>query len=379
MADCRSCKSELPERGSYCPVCGSMVRCRECEHLLELDARFCVNCGTSTDESEMTAGLNDGRGKSTGLAHNVVEFEEDTKRRRFRASVSDRAIDSISEPLALFLANRTGEPFKRRQRPSSGGTDNSQHSLPGFVEGADIIDIGKKTDTENLLDKLPLPERRETEQLGKIFLRNIDGQLRLMNSQLKQNNQSDFVRRLSVLFLHEHAMAGEEMVPRERLRKILEDVKVYDGNARKWIANTDLLSHDEDSIGLSFPGREWAEKVLREIADPNIETKWTLESRTSGRKGSGGRKAKGILEKKRGKVGDKRRIQGDSYQARVRKMIDEDFFNKERSSEEVQKELKRQGFEFPLSRINAALKTFTQKGKLSRDDIAQDEWRYRNN
>ena len=372
MADCRSCRSELPERGFHCPACGLLVRCRKCGDILELDARFCVNCGISTEESEMTAGFNDGRGKSVGSTHNVVEFEEDTRSRRFRASVSDRAIDSISEPLAFFLANRNGEQFKRRRRPSAGGVDSSQSSLPGFTKEAEIVDTGTTTNTENPSESSLPPERREAEQLGKIFHRNTDGQLRLMNSRLKQNSQSDFVIRLSVLFLHAHATAGEEMVLREKLNKILKDAKVYDGNARKWIANADLLSHDEDSIGLSLPGRERAEEVLREVADPNIDTKWTLGSRTSGQK------AKNISEKKKGKVGDKRRTQGDSYQARVRKLIDEDFFNKERSSEEVKKELKRQGFEFTLGRINAALKIYTQKEKLSRDEIAPNKWRYKN-
>ncbi len=372
MVDCQSCKNELPERGLYCPSCGSQARCRKCEDILEIAARFCVNCGTSTEESEMTTGLNDGREKSVGSTHNVVEFEEDTRSRRFRASVSDRAIDSISDPLAFFLAHGTGEPFKRRRRPSAGGVDNSQSSLPGFTKEADTIDAETKADTKNPPEGLLLPERREAGPLGEIFHRNTDGQLRLMNSRLKPKNQSDFVRRLSVLFLHEYAKAGEDMVSREKLNKILEDAKVYDGNARKWIANNDLLSHDGDLIGLSLPGRERAEEVLWEVANPDIDPKWTLGSRTSGQK------AKNISEKKKGKVGDKRRTQGDSYQARVRKLIDEDFFNKERSSEEVQKELKRQGFAFPLSRINSALRTFTQKGKLSRDDVAQDEWRYKN-
>ena len=372
MAACRSCKSELPERGVHCPSCGALARCRECEDILELDARFCVNCGTSTEESEMPAGFNDGRGKSAGYAQNIVEFEEDTRSRRFRASVSDRAIDSISDPLAFFLAHRTGEQFKRRRRPAAGGVDNSQSSLLGFAKEADIVDAGTKADAENPSERLFLPERREAEPLGEIFHRNADGQLRLMNSRLKPKNQSDFVRRLSVLFLHEHAKAGEDMVSREKLNKILEDAKVYDGNARKWIANNDLLSHDGDLIGLSLPGREWAEEVLREVANPDIDPKWTLGSRTSGQK------AKNISEKKKGKVGDKRRTQGDSYQARVRKLIDEDFFNEDRSSAEVQKELERQGFKFLSSRINAALKTFTQKEKLSRDEVAPDEWRYKN-
>ena len=379
MDDCRSCKNELPTHGYFCPSCGLPVRCRECKYLLEPDARFCSSCGAPTKEHEATAGPNDRKEKFGSSTHNVVEFEEDTRSRRFRASVSDRAIDSISDPLAFFLAHRTGEQFKRQRRPSVRGADNSQNSLPGFAKEAGDIDTGTKADTENLSERLLLPEKEEAEQLRQIFRPNADGEFRLMTSRLKERNQKDFVERLCVLFLYAHAMMGKDMVPRADLNKILSsDVKVDNGNTRTWIAHTDLLSRNNDLIGLTLPGRERAEEVLREVADPAIETKWTLGSKTSGRKGSGGRKAKGTLEKKRGKVGDKRRTQGNSYQARVRKPIDEDFFNEARSSAEVQKELERQGFKFPPSRINATLKTFTQKEKLSRDEVAPDEWRYKN-
>ena len=59
--------------------------------------------------------------------------------------------------------------------------------------------------------------------------------------------------------------------------------KVNDSNARKWIANSDLLSRDGNLIGLSVPGRERAQEVLRQVLDPNLETKWILGSKSSTR------------------------------------------------------------------------------------------------
>ena len=378
MADCRSCKSELPERGVHCPSCGSLARCRECEDILELDARFCVNCGTSTEESEMTAGLNDRRGKSTGSAPNVVEFEEDTRSRRFRASVSDEAIGSISEPLALILANRIGEQFKRRRRPSAGGTDSSQNALPGFAKEANDIDTGTEAGTENPSERLLLPERREAEQLGEIFRPNADGEFRLMTSRLKQKNQKDFVERLCVLFLYAHSMMGKDIVPRADLTKILSsDVKVDNGNTRTWIAHTDLLSRDNDLIGLTLPGRERAEEVLREVADPNIETKWIVGSKQSGRRGKASTKGSSNSKQKEEKKAQGRRSRGTSYSALVSKLIADDFFNQEHSGEEVQAELKRMGYSFPLWRINEALVKHTKNEKLSRREYEPGKWTYK--
>ena len=376
MADCRSCKRELPERGFHCPFCGLLVRCRECKDILELDARFCVNCGASTEESRIATGLNNGREKSTDSAHNVVEFEEDTRSRRFRASVSDRAIDSISDPLAFFLANRTGEQFKRRRRPSAGNADNSQHSLP-FTKEANIIDAETKADTKNPSESSLPPERRETEQLGEIFRSNADGEFRLMTSRLKQKNQKDFVERLCVLFLYAHAMMGKDMVPRADLNKILSsDVKVDNGNTRTWIAHTDLLSRDNDLIGLTLPGRERAEEVLREVADPNIETKWIVGSKQSGRRGKTGTKGSSNSKQKEVKKPQGKRSRGTSYYALVSKLIAGDFLNQEHSGEEVQAELKRMGYSFPLRRINEALVKHTQNEKLSRREYESGKWTY---
>lgn len=377
MADCRSCKSELPERGFHCPSCGALVRCRECKDMLELDARFCVSCGTSTEESEITKGLNDGRERFTSSSPNVVEFEEDTRSRRFRASVSDRAIDSISEPLAFFLANRNGEQFKRRRRPSAGGADSSQSSLPGFTKEAEIVDTGTTPNTENPSESSLPPERREAEQLEKIFRSNADGEFRLMTSRLKQKNQKDFVERLCVLFLYAHAMMGKDMVPRADLNKILSsDVKVDNGNTRAWIARTDLLSRDNDLIGLTLPGRERAEEVLREVADPNIETKWLVGSKQSGRRGKTGTKGSSNSKQKEVKKSQGKRSRGTSYYALVSKLIAGDFLNQEHSGEEVQAELKRMGYSFPLRRINEALVKHTQNEKLSRREYESGKWTY---
>ena len=168
------------------------------------------------------------------------------------------------------------------------------------------------------------------------------------------------------------------MVSREKLNKILEDAKVYDGNARKWIANNDLLSHDGDLIGLSLPGREWAEEVRWEVANPDIDTKWTLGSRQSGHKGKTNTKGGKNSEQKEKKGTQGKRQQGTSYHAQISKLIAEDFFTQEHSGEEVQAELKQRGYTFQLGRINDVLVKQTKNGKLSRRKDESGKWAYQN-
>ncbi len=84
------------------------------------------------------AGLHHERSDKDGVTdsgYNIVEFEEDTKSRRFRAKVSDRAIDSISAPLSFILERRMGVEIKRgRQRlmDSDVIVDDKQLTLPGL-------------------------------------------------------------------------------------------------------------------------------------------------------------------------------------------------------------------------------------------------------
>ena len=277
---CPSCEGKLSGRGFYCPTCGTQALCKACGATLELQARFCVSCGTALggDVAPDLGNASEGNEKS---AHNVIEFEEDTKRRSFRASVTDRAVDSVGKSLALFLARSPVTLGKRSRKffmNSTVDTEDSQPALPGIVldtsEEAkeERADVGG-TEIEQTLTGDP------SEQLKKIFRSTADNELKLVDSRLKQDSQRDFVRRLSVLFLYMNELKGRDNILRSDLNAILSDSRVYDSNARAWILKADLLVIDGDSISLSVPGREFAERALEEIRDPQIETKWSLNSR----------------------------------------------------------------------------------------------------
>ncbi len=210
-------------------------------------------------------------------------------------------------------------------------------------------------------------------------LRFSDNKLKLDNPHLKQSSQRDFVQRLSVLFLHAYELKGREAVPRSELDEVLTDAKVYDGNARTWIAKSDLLSRDGHLIGLNAPGRERAKEVLRQVFDSNFETKWTFGSGSRVRAGKGNRKKE---EEDAGQTGGApsrgRRQKGTSYVAWVKKLIDEGFFKRERTGQDVVVELERRGHKFTLGRINDALVRSTKTDVLSRDKNASGDWVYQN-
>ncbi len=377
---CPSCLNELPERGFHCPACGILARCKTCRETLLLNARFCINCGTAAGENSSSP-IDGSEEKTTGPAYNIIEFEEDTKSRRFRAKVTDRAIDSVSDPLTLFLARRMEVQLKRsRRHPLDSGTDTDdlQLDLPGMTAETIDEDNLKGSNTAEPTSRHALPPNTKTEQLKEIFRSTKDNKLKLANSRLKQSNQSDFVERLSVLFLLAHELSGRETVPRSELNEVLADVKVYDGNARKWIANTDLLIRDGNSIGLSLPGQERAGEALQQMLDPSIETKWLLGSRSNVRKSKMGAKEEESAEQTEGKVSRGRRAKGTSYFALVRRLGNEGFLKKGRTGEEVKTELERQGHKFALSRVNDALLKLTKSEVLSRHKNESGSWIYQN-
>lgn len=179
-----------------------------------------------------------------------------------------------------------------------------------------------------------------------------------------------------MLFLHAHELAGRETVLRTDLNEVLSDAKVYDGNARKWIANTNLLLRDSNSIGLSLPGRERAREVLQQILDPNIETKWTLGSKSRARVGKTGLREDGNEKQAEGKAPRGRRQKGAKTQ--VRKLFEEDFFSRKRTSKDIQSELEKRGYKFPAGRINEALLGSTQSEHLYRTKNEANHWVFQN-
>jgi hypothetical protein len=128
---------------------------------------------------------------------------------------------------------------------------------------------------------------------------------------------------------------------------------------------------------LSVPGREFAQEVLRQYADPNFETKWTIGSKSGGRAVKAGAKD-GDNAPAGGKSPKAKRQKGTSYFAQVKKLYEGSFLKKGRTSEEVKTELERRGHKFEMKRINEALVKLTKDELLSRQKSASGDWIYQN-
>lgn len=314
MLSCFKCQTTLPEHGKFCPSCGIQVRCKSCQDLLLPNARMCVECGTPVENdnsSQPVDGANTAKpNETTGIitrAVNTLEFEETPKRRYLVTRLTDEAIDSLSNPLAAFMGGRVGALGAKNRRTSNQdavAADDRQQSLllDGYIEptGQDQNDV---IDVEPSVSKPASIANAEEKKLKEIF-RYKDKTLKLIDSRLKANNQMDFVRRLTFLFLYAHELEGRETVPHKDLVAVLNDARVYDtfGNARNWIKNSPELLIEADDIGLSVPGRERAREVIAQLLDDKIDGTWTLAnlSRASGAKSSGANAKDGAQGSKSG-------------------------------------------------------------------------------
>ncbi len=367
MPSCPSCQCPLAEQGSFCSYCGVQVRCQKCQESLTLGARFCAMCGNATNGIEASNSL-----PLMGGPINKIDYK--SKHSEFHAQVTNEAMIGVSEPLAMLIAYQAGITPRQNNR-SIGKQEDPQLDLPGF-------DPGVQADTSTTLSTIDLPakalpEGAELTLLRNVFRFNEDG-LKLINSRLKQRSQRDFVSRLTTLFLYAHELAGREMIPRTELNAILDDAKVNDGNARSWIAKTDYLTIDQNSVGLSVPGREFAQDVIKQFADPNFETKWTFDSRsTSHTRKSSGKENSEVLGLEN-KLTKGRRQKGTSYGAQIRKLFDESFFSKKRAAHDVQAEMEKRGHKFPLGRISEALTRLTKSENLYRNKNEEGVWLFQN-
>jgi hypothetical protein len=263
-------------------------------------------------------------------------------------------------------------PVRRVRQPNSGDDAlDVQGNLPGIDE--DTIEMGP-VNLSQLSAQKSLPAGSEGSLLSNIF-RSSGDSFRLINTRLKQKNKSDFVARVTVLFLYAHKIAERNFVPRDDIRKLLEDAKVYDGNARNWLGGNDYISREGSDIELSVPGEEFAKEVLIQFADPNIDTPWAVGTKGKSRKGAKGEDTSGI----EGKTNRNRKAKGSGYRSQITKLFEDGFFKDAKTNTATKDELTKRGYKFEMRRINETLVRLTKKGTLMREQSEAGEWVYKNN
>lgn len=293
MHNCPSCGVALPDYAFFCSQCLAQTRCQneKCGAVLEPKARGCVKCGTPLGERGAVLPT-DPIFVAADPAFNIIEFEEDTKSRRFRAKVTDTAIDSVSHPLSIYLATGGGVMKPRNQRvpvqreivvngqqlllPVVGEFDD--HSADVTAEDGDAV--GTSVNKEEFSSTNG--GGTDVERLRDLF-RNKDGKWSLDEPNLKVTKKKDYAQRLTYLFLYARAESGDESVPRADLNTILEDCSVNDGNMRAWLAKCSSVVAEGDKMRLNAAGRRLAREALEDVFTSARTEVWLPGEGTSSR------------------------------------------------------------------------------------------------
>ena len=309
LQHCPSCSHVLSERGYFCASCAVQVRCRQCNELLEKDARACVMCGTAVGVAATNPSVS---GSASPM--NTLELQEDTRSRSLRISFTDAAIGSIGGTVNYLVSDKLASHGPRPPKPAGGAT-----ILSPLLPGGEVTDGGQVIDGSKLDPKPPTPVTGDAERMREIF--EMDGEdIRLEEHRLKADSRLEYARRLTYLFIYSQELAGKKPIAYANVKKILEASKVLDTNTRHELSHKMAVEIDGDTIRLKKEGREKAVQALDEILNPNHpDPGWTPESYSRASKaGADDKKAAKVT----GKVGRKRSNVAEEWAAKWEKHAD---------------------------------------------------------
>jgi hypothetical protein len=260
-----------------------------CRSPLEPDAIACIECGikigemgTHTVTSPETAAVPPGR--------NTLSFQEDKNNRRFEASLTDVAMQSLGGVFGDLFAQRgvvrlpsqlAGAPA--RQPPIVQGVTLA---IPPSVELPEVLNPPSSVNPDPNSDKEKITA----------FFSSSGEKLELIDNRLKASSGADYLRQLTYLFLYAHELHGRMSVPERDLNIMLTAAKMMDGsgNTRRWLrARVGIADEGEGNVKLNNVGRDAAKKTLRDALDTNIVVAWNPDSAASKPKVAKSSKSKG--------------------------------------------------------------------------------------
>jgi hypothetical protein len=273
--NCPLCGEALADRGFFCKACAAQVRCKKCRELLEPAALACVECGTRVGQDPENPDKEASPLDAAVQPHrNTLSYQETRNNRTFQASLTDTAIQGLGDVLGDFFAQRGAvrtpnqvRSFVKDQLALQPPPRETTEPVNGNNQPASVIAPAGDTEADK-------------DRVLKFFHANGET-LELTDNRLKAKNGSDFVRRITYLFLYAHELHGRPSVPYKQLKMILRTAKMLDSNARAWIGKrVGVADGGEDSLKLNAKGREDAIKVLNDALDPNIQDEWNPDKKT---------------------------------------------------------------------------------------------------
>ena len=150
------------------------------------------------------------------------------------------------------------------QVPTSDVLDGESHSTSETVEApGSLVD-------PTIIGMQSLEMRSDAERLRDVFRYDGD-QIHLDITDFKSKGKLDRAKRLTFVYLYAHELEGRQGVKREDLKKLLDELSLWDANYRKWLSEEATLAKDATSgtIRLRVPARESARAILGQLFDPN--------------------------------------------------------------------------------------------------------------
>ena len=248
---CIYCNSELPSNANFCHKCRQQVRCMICKAILVKDALICIECGKTNNQSNNNGAVNN------------IEISEDVNGRKLTASFTDNVAESVAK---IFVND-----FNFKKQPSVKGL-----SMPNTIQNNEIEDIELTEETET---KNANPTKSDDlATLEKIF-KDKNEELSMYDTRIKAKSKSDFVSRISLLYLYYKELKGEQEISRTDLNKFLQQSKLDEQMFRIWLSKSkNLVDNKKTYLCLRPEGQEIAQQFLTEFLDSSIPNVWDFKS-----------------------------------------------------------------------------------------------------
>jgi hypothetical protein len=283
--ECVYCAASLPEQAIYCATCSRQVRCKKCLGFLIRNGEGCIYCGARIGSGDQASGTTNGH-TVPGRAINTFEYEETAKSRKFSGRFSDRAAALFTAPLSPLLATRLNQ---NQSRDGIGRVD--PRGRQPLALQPPLLNPDNQPPNHSSVQP-PNESESGKDRLAKVF-EFVGEQISLIDPRLKATSKLDYGKRLTCLLLFAHQHEGRNRLSRATVVEVLRSASVYDSNILSWIRRTSDLVHDDSSIGLSVPGREFVRKILDELAGEGSNDGWmpTSQPQRRNRQTEGARNA----------------------------------------------------------------------------------------
>lgn len=260
---------------------------------MEAEASACVECGAKIGEPSTDAASIPSRAAETLTGRNTLSFQEDKNNRRFEASLTDVAMQSLGSVFGDLFAQRG--VVRLPPQVVNPVRPQTQIEVPPLAIPA-AVTLPESPEASFVTQQSVVTERNTDKESVSAFFSSNGDKLELIDNRLKASSGAEYLRQLTYLYLYAHELHGRTSVPERDLNIMLTAAKMMDssGNTRRWLrARVGISEEGEGNIKLNNVGRDGAKKALKDALDTNIATAWNPDSAASKPKAAKGSKAKG--------------------------------------------------------------------------------------